>query len=242
MVSGGSSGIGRAIARSLARAGLDVALVGRREAPLEEAAATLSREGSGSVTAHPCDLREPDQVIALGEQIVREFGAVDVIVNAAGGPSRGSPANLEQVQALWLADFHTNVLTAVLLTSALLEALRRPGGRVVAISSIAALRGGSAPYAAAKAALHGWVYSLAVELGPAGITVNAIAPGYTSGTEVFGGSLTEEGHRRRVAETLVGRPGAPTEIAAAVLYLASEEAAFVTGEILNVNGGAVFGR
>jgi 3-oxoacyl-[acyl-carrier protein] reductase len=90
--------------------------------------------------------------------------------------------------------------------------------------------------------LHGWVYALARELAPDGITVNALAPGYTGGTEVFGDALSDEGHARRVAETLLGRPGTAEEIAAGVCYLASPEAAFVTGEILNVNGGAVFGR
>jgi 3-oxoacyl-[acyl-carrier protein] reductase len=113
---------------------------------------------------------------------------------------------------------------------------------VILLSSVAAQRGRAGPYSAAKAALHGWAYDLARELGPHGATVNVIAPGYIAGTEFFGGRLTEEGHAARVAETLVGRAGRPDDIAAAVRYLAGPDSGYVTGQILSVNGGIVFGR
>lgn len=134
------------------------------------------------------------------------------------------------------------LLTAVLLTEALRPALRRPGGRVILISSIAAQRGGGGPYSAAKAALHGYLYDLAAELSPDGITANIVSPGYVADTEFFGGRMTAEGHARRVAQTLVGRAGQPAEIAALIRYLASPAAGFVTGQILNINGGALLGH
>ena len=134
------------------------------------------------------------------------------------------------------------MLTAVLLTTALREHLTRPGGRVIMMSSIAALRGGAGAYSAAKAALHGWALDLAGHLGPDGITVNVIAPGYVADTEFFGGRMTPESHQARVRQTLVGRAGVPDDIAAAVRYLAGPDAGYVTGQVLQVNGGALPGR
>jgi 3-oxoacyl-[acyl-carrier protein] reductase len=124
--------------------------------------------------------------------------------------------------------------------------LRRPGGRIVNISSIAAFTGGSragsVAYAAAKAGVLGMTYGFARELSPQGITVNAIAPGLVAGTAFFGGPLPEERLSGIVSQTPAGRPGSPEDIAAAALYLASPAASFVTGEVLNINGGWLFGR
>jgi len=109
------------------------------------------------------------------------------------------------------------------------------------VSSIAALRGGGS-YGAAKAARHGWAYALAGRLGRDGITVNVVAPGYVTGTEFFGDSMSEQRHETLVGQTLVGRPGEPDDIAAAVTYLASPAAGYVCGQILQVNGGSLLGR
>jgi 3-oxoacyl-[acyl-carrier protein] reductase len=132
-------------------------------------------------------------------------------------------------------------MTAVLLTTALLPKLRRPGGRVILMSSVAAVRGGGV-YGATKAALHGWAYSLATRLGPDGVTVNVVAPGYVADTEFFGDRMSPEFHESRVRQTLVGRAGEPDDIAAAVTYLASPAAGYVTGQVLQVNGGSALGR
>ena len=166
----------------------------------------------------------------------------DVLVNNAGAFVGGEDSGLAGVAARWHATFDSNVLTAVLLTEALRPLLRRPGGRIILTSSIAAQRGGGGPYSAAKAALHGFVFDLATQLGPEGITANVIAPGYVVDSEFFTGRMTEDGHRKRVNATLVGRPGEPADIAETVRWLAGPGGGYVTGQIVNVNGGSVLGR
>ncbi|MDH6461143.1 3-oxoacyl-[acyl-carrier protein] reductase [Micromonospora sp. A200] len=242
VVSGGGTGIGRAVAAGLAADGLDVLVVGRRAAVLAAAAERISAEcgRAGAVRAVVADLTDPEQanlvVEAVGER------AVDVLVNNAGGYLGGDTGTLAGVAAHWRANFDANVLTAVLLTEALRPALRRPGGRVILLSSIAAQRGGGGAYSAAKAALHGWAYDLATQLGPEQVTVNVVSPGYVADTEFFGDRMTPEGHAKRVAATLVGRAGEPDDVAAAVRYLAGTSAGYVTGQVLGVNGGSVLGR
>ncbi|GIG89774.1 SDR family NAD(P)-dependent oxidoreductase [Plantactinospora endophytica] len=242
VVSGGATGIGAAVAAGLAEDGYDIIVVGRRADLLAKAADRIGAECGrpGSVEAVPADLADPAQ---LG-RVVEAVGGrtVDVVVNNAGGYLGGDSSTLHGVAAQWRANLDSNVLTAVLLTEALRPALRRPGGRVLLLSSIAAQRGGGGPYSAAKAALHGWAYHLAQELGPEQITVNVVSPGYVADTEFFDGRMTPEGHQRRVDATLVGRAGEPADIAAAVRYLASPAAGYVTGQVLGVNGGSVFGR
>jgi 3-oxoacyl-[acyl-carrier protein] reductase len=154
----------------------------------------------------------------------------------------GDDSTLQSLASHWQANFESNVLTAVLLTEALLPLLRRPGGRIILTSSIAAQRGGGGPYSASKAALHGLVFDLATRLGPEGITANVISPGYVVDSEFFLGRMTEAGHRSRVEATLVKRPGEPSDIAETVRWLAGPGGAFVTGQIINVNGGSVLGR
>jgi NAD(P)-dependent dehydrogenase (short-subunit alcohol dehydrogenase family) len=242
VVSGGGSGIGRAVARTLALDGCRVLIIGRRAGALNDAAAEINKEaGDERVGYRAADLTDPGQVAGVAADIE---GDVDVVVNNAGGvASRGTDeSTLAGVATAWQRDFDANVLSAVLLTTALVPRLRRPGGRVLLVSSIAALRGGGGSYSAAKAALHGWCYALAGELGPDGITVNAIVPGYIEGTGFFGGTMTEQRHERLVGQTLTGRAGSPEDVAAAVGYLASPQAGHVTGQLLQVNGGALTGR
>ncbi len=246
VVSGGGRGIGRAVARSFAMSGDWVIILGRRPSVLRDAAEALTAEASsphgGRVEAYPADLSDPDSVAAVGSEIISRHSVIDVLVNNAGGVDRQATATLREIADSWLRDFRSNVLTAVMLTTALLPKLRRPGGRVINMSSIAALRGGGGSYTAAKAAVIGWTYDLARSLGKEGITVNAVAPGYIAGTEFFGTSMTPERHQRLVSETLDGRPGTPDDVAAAVYFLASEQASHLTGQIVQVNGGAVLGR
>ena len=211
--------------------GFDTVVIGRRLEPLE------SVKGAQAIQA---DLRDPAALAGMAEALGdRE---VDVLVNNAGGYIGRSTDDIGAVARQWQETFETNVMTAVLLTEALLPRLRRPGGRVLAFSSIAAQRGGAGPYSAAKAALHGWVLDLATQLGPEGVTVNVISPGYIAYTEFFGGRMTPEGHASRVDATLVGRAGEPDDIAQAVRWLVGPNSGYVTGQIINVNGGSVLGR
>ena len=236
VVSGGGTGIGRATAGMLAGEGYDVIIVGRRAEKLAEAVKWIGPQAS-AVTA---DLVDPAQVEAVVTAV--DGRPVDVIVNNAGAFIPADDSTLAARAARWRATFDSNVITAVLLTEALRPLLRRPGARVVLTSSIAAQRGGGGAYSAAKAALHGWMLDLAVEFGPEGITANVISPGYITDSEFFDGRMTEEGHRQRVDSTLVGRAGVPDDIAEAVRWLAGPGGSFVTGQVINVNGGTVLGR
>jgi 3-oxoacyl-[acyl-carrier protein] reductase len=139
--------------------------------------------------------------------------------------------------------FESNVLTAVLLVEALKPALLAVGGRVVLLSSVAALRGsGGGPYGAMKAALHAWMYDLAAALGPSGGTANAVAPGFVPDTEFWAGRLDSEARANRAAQTMVGREGTPHEIASLISWLLGPDGGWVTGQVLSPNGGVVLGR
>ncbi len=239
VVSGGGTGIGAATAKVLVDDGYDVVILGRRAEVLASTAAALRSQAGRpeSVRSVVADLSRPDEV----ERAVSEIGgSVDVLVNNAGGFINRQGSALSDVDAYWRANLFANVMTAVLLTEALLPRLTRPGATIVFISSIAAQRGGGGAYSAAKAALHGWAYDLAADLGTDGVTVNVVSPGYVADTEFFAGRMTPEGHEYRVSRTLVGRAGEPVEIADAIRYLT--RARYVTGQIIGVNGGAVLGR
>jgi 3-oxoacyl-[acyl-carrier protein] reductase len=161
---------------------------------------------------------------------------------AAGGAGAAAGEGLAAVAADWEQELRGNVLTAVLLFEALEPHLRRPGAAVVNVSSIAAFAGGGDSYSGAKAAIVGWTLDLAVRLGPDGIRANAVVPGYVTATEFFGDRMTDERHERLVARTLLGRPGTPEDVAGCVFFLGSADAAYVTGQLLHVNGGAILGR
>ncbi|MFD8811397.1 SDR family NAD(P)-dependent oxidoreductase, partial [Streptomyces sp. NPDC059627] len=144
---------------------------------------------------------------------------------------------------VWTGNFRQNTLSSVLLTEALKDRLADPGGRVLFISSIAAFRGsGSGSYAASKAALHPYAHDLARELGPRGVTVNVIAPGYIEDTDFFGGPVAQARREQLVAETSTGRAGIPGDVAATLHWLASPAAGHITSQIIQVNGGAERGH
>jgi len=242
VITGGSSGIGRAAAGSFARADHHVVIIGRTERTLR---ATVQELGP-QVRWQQADISKRDQVAGAVSAIVEQFGHIDVLVNAAGfvlGVSTDMP--FDEAEQLWDEVLDTNLKGCFLMAMAVAPYLPRPGGRIINISSIAAFTGGSRAgsmaYAAAKAGVLGLTYGLARELSPQGITVNAIAPGFVANTG-FTGEWPEERVQGIVAQTPVGRAGHPDDIAAAVLYLASPEASFVSGEVLNVNGGWLFGH
>ena len=243
VVSGGGTGIGRAVARRFALAGDDVIVLGRREDVLATAAAELNGEADReAVRDLAADLILPEDVERVSADLERAGAVVDVLVNNAGGVGGEEGEGLTGVQEDWEAEFRRNVLTAVLLTSALDHLLRRPGASVVNVSSIAAFLGGGDSYSGAKAALVGWTLDLATRYGADGIRVNAVVPGYITGTEFFGDRMTDERHGRLVGRTLLGRAGEPEDVAGGVFFLASGDAAYITGELLHINGGALLGR
>ncbi|GAB7180617.1 SDR family oxidoreductase [Kitasatospora sp. Ki12] len=234
VVTGGGTGIGYEVARRFAEMDDHVVIVGRRRAVLEKAAADLGP----NVTPLVCDLADPDDVEAALRGLPER---IDVLVNNAGSRETVVGGGPHALLARWRGDFERNVLTVVLLTESIRDRLTPGSGRVVTISSIAALRGAGS-YGAAKASLHAWNHFLAAQLGTSGITANIVAPGTVSGTEFFGPRLDEAEVARRAARTLLGRIGETGEVAAAVHFLASPEAGFITGEILHCNGGELLGR
>jgi 3-oxoacyl-[acyl-carrier protein] reductase len=242
VVSGAGSGIGRAVALRLAAAGFHVTAVGRRREPLDRLGGEIA---GGSVDAIPADLATEAGAAGVAAQVNSAGRRCAGIVAAAGGLSpNGSPgAGLNGVRGDWQASFESNVLTAVLLVEALREPIEGDGGRIVLISSVAALRGsGGGPYGAMKAALHGWVYDLARDLGPHGGTANVVAPGFVPDTEFWAGRLTAGSRRERAAQTLVGREGTAPEIASLIAWLLGPDGGWVTGQLLSPNGGVVLGR
>ena len=189
VVSGAGTGIGRAVARKLAADGCHVTAVGRRMEPLEQLAAQAGKQ-IGVIAA---DVSTDLGAITVATEVASAGLACAGVVSAAGGIGGAAVADADRLKGVrldWQSSFESNVLTAVLLTEALREQLEQNGGRVVLISSVAALRGsGGGPYGAMKAALHGWVYDLAAELGPHGGTANVVAPGFVPDTEFWAGRL-----------------------------------------------------
>lgn len=237
VVTGGGTGIGRAVAEAFAEAGDQVVITGRREDVL---AATAARLGP-NVRAVPFDASDPAQVEAALADLPER---VDVLVNNAGGNTDigATPApGLAGVAAAWRANLDANVLSAVLVTTALRSRLAE-GGAVVNISSVAAHRGGSGSYGAAKAAVEAWNLTLTQDLGADRITANVVAPGYVEATEFFGDGMTEARRATLVAQTATKRVGTPADIAGTVLFLASPAAGHITGQTVHVNGGALSGR
>jgi 3-oxoacyl-[acyl-carrier protein] reductase len=232
LVTGASGGIGGAIARALHAQGAEIALAGTRAAALETLAAELGSR------AHPltADLADPEAADKLFRDAEAAMSRVDILVNNAGITRDNLALRLRDED--WQTVIDLNLTAAFRLTRAALRGmLRRRHGRVVCITSGVGVLGnpGQANYAAAKAGMIGMAKSVAAEVAARGITVNCVAPGFiaTAMTE----ALSEEQTARATAVVPIGRFGNADEVAAAVVYLASAEAAYVTGATLHVNGG-----
>jgi 3-oxoacyl-[acyl-carrier protein] reductase len=229
LVTGGTSGIGRAIAQRFAADREDVFITGRNPDRVDQAAKETGARGV------VCDATSTEQVRALAAQL----GDLDVLVNAAGGlpePVSGDPSTLEAQLAQWHSSLAQNLLTAVLTTVAVQDKLTS-GSCVINIGSIGAERRGGS-YGAAKAALAAWNASLSAGLAPEGITCNVISAGFVTDTNFFQGGLTEERHRALAEEAHNKRPGTVDDIAQTAYFLASPGARHITGQTIHVNGGA----
>lgn len=232
LVTGASGGIGGAIARALHGAGAVVGLSGTREGPLRE----LAGELGGRAHVLPCNLADPAAVEALPKQAAAAMGAVDILVNNAGITRDNLFMRMSDED--WQSVIDVNLTSTFRLCRGVLRGMMKARwGRIVTVTSVVGTTGnpGQGNYAAAKAGLTGMSKSLAYEVASRGITVNCIAPGFI--TTAMTDKLTEDQKAKILTQVPAGRMGAAEEIGAAALYLASPEAAYVTGATLHVNGG-----
>jgi 3-oxoacyl-[acyl-carrier protein] reductase len=235
LVTGASQGIGRAVAVELARAGAIVALAARNESKLAEAVAEIEAAG-GQAAAFALDVSSEDSIKSGAKAILERYGKVEILVNNAG--ITRDTLVLRMKRDDWDSVLSTNLTGAFLLTQALLSPmLRNRWGRIVNITSVVGRTGqaGQVNYAASKAGMIGMTRSLAREVASRGITVNAVAPGYieTPMTHV----LDEKQREAVMSQIPLGRAGTDKEIAHAVAFLTSDAAAYITGHVLDVNGG-----
>ena len=235
VVTGASQGIGRDTALTLAQAGAKVALAARNEEKLAALVAEIEAAG-GTALAVTMDVADANQVKAGFKQVVERFGRLDILVNNAAITRDGLSMRMKQDD--WEAVLKTNLTGAHLcIQQALSTMMRARAGRIINISSVVAQSGnaGQANYVAAKAGLIGLTKAVAIEIASRNITVNAVAPGFieTPMTDVLPDKVKEE-LKTRIP---LGRMGSAREVAAAIVFLASDEAGYITGHVLSVNGG-----
>ncbi len=232
LITGASGGIGGEIARALHGAGASVGLSGTRTAPLEALAAELGAR------AHvlACDLSDRDAVAGLPKRAAEALGGVDILVNNAG--ITRDNLFMRMTDDEWDSVLEVNLTATMRLTRACLRGMMKARwGRIVSIGSVVGASGnpGQGNYSAAKAGLVGMTKALAQEVASRGVTANVVAPGFV--TTAMTDALTDDQKTAILGRVPAGRMGDPGEIAAAVLYLASPEAGYVTGATLHVNGG-----
>jgi 3-oxoacyl-[acyl-carrier protein] reductase len=235
LVTGASQGIGRDTALALAQAGAKVAVAARNEEKLAALVTEIEATG-GSALAVKMDVADAEQVKFGFKRVVERFGRLDILVNNAAITRDGLSMRMKQDD--WEAVLKTNLTGAHLcIQQALATMMRARTGRIINISSVVAQSGnaGQANYVAAKAGLIGLTKAVAIEIASRNITVNAVAPGFieTPMTDVLPDKVKEE-LKTRIP---LGRMGSPREVAAAIVFLASDEAGYITGHVLNVNGG-----
>ncbi|HSS43767.1 MAG TPA: 3-oxoacyl-[acyl-carrier-protein] reductase [Thermoanaerobaculia bacterium] len=235
LVTGASRGIGEAVARRLAAEGASVVVAARRPEALAQVVGEIQRAG-GKAAGQPLDLAQVSSIETAVKGALEAFGQLDVLVNNAGMTEDN--LLLRMSKEAWDTVLATNLTGVFLLTQAVVRSmLRRRYGRIVNVTSVVGMMGnaGQANYAASKAGLIGFTKSVARELASRNITCNAVAPGFiaTAMTE----KMTEEAREALSGQIPLARLGTPEDVAGAIAFLASEEASYVTGHVLNVSGG-----
>ena len=239
LVTGASQGIGHACALTLARHGASIAVAARNQQKLEELAAAITAAG-GKAAAFPVDVSDEDQIKSAIKSAIAHFGKIDILVNNAG--ITRDQLVMRMKRADWDAVLATNLTSAYLcIQNVIPSMLKQRWGRIINITSIFGQMGqaGQANYAASKAGLIGLTMAIAREVASRNITSNAIAPGFIETSMTA--ALSEEFKQSAVKQIPLGRVGTPEDIASAVAFLASDEASYITGHVLNVNGGMLMG-
>ena len=236
LVTGGSRGLGRVMAEALAEAGASVCVTSRDAAAAAHAAAEIAASTGARAVGLDAELTTGEGVARLVDAVASRVGQVDILVNNAGINIRGMSDALSEED--WDAVIDTNLKSTFLMTKAVLRGMvRQRSGRIVNISSVSGLLGnaGQSNYAASKAGMIGFTRSIAREVASRGITVNAVAPGFIDTAMTQG--LSSDVREALQKQIPLGRLGLPSDIAAAVRFLVSDAASYITGQVLHVNGG-----
>jgi len=239
LITGASQGIGRACALALAEAGATVAAAARNRDNLQFVVDEITDAG-GTAQAFPMDVASDEQIKTASKSVLEAFGKVDILVNNAG--IARDQLLLRMKRADWDAVLATNLTAAYLLIQQFVGGMmRHRWGRIINITSVVGQMGqvGQANYAASKAGLIGLTLALAREFGSRNVTVNAVAPGFIETAMIAG--LSAEHKENLLKLVPLGRLGTDQEVARAVRFLASDEASYITGHVLNVNGGMLMG-
>ena len=239
LVTGASQGIGRACALKLAQSGATLALAARSQEKLQELVQQIEAAG-GKAAAFPLDVGDEEQIKSAFKAVIAQFGKIDILVNNAG--ITRDQLVMRMKRADWDSVLNTNLTSAYLCTQqAISSMLKQRWGRIINVTSIFGQMGqaGQANYAASKAGLIGLTMAIAREVGSRNITCNAVAPGFIETAMTSG--LSEDFKQNAVKMIPLGRVGSPDDVASAVAFLASDEASYITGHVLNVNGGMLMG-